>query len=287
MSSSYKLAAVLAVVLCGGIISYHLIQSGNQSPTGITAPARSPQASAPVRPAASEPKPQQQTGIGDLMSRIRSHIDTIERGAASDPAAADSHGAASEPQLTSEPQGPVPTLTFTHEPTTPAPAAEAAGIVPSPVEAPTPITRLEAPPTLPDGGRQTNNNQEPYTIQPGDTFSTIAVKIYGSEQHWIDIAMANPFVDPKRLQIGQAIRLPGFEELLHVETDAAAVAGPGQKTHTVRPGESLYSIAERYYNDPNKWRLLFDTNRDQIGHDPHQLQAGEQLKIPPMTKAIP
>lgn len=47
-----------------------------------------------------------------------------------------------------------------------------------------------------------------YTIRKGDTFWSIAQRIYGDGQRWKDIAQANPSVDPKKLAIGQEIDLP-------------------------------------------------------------------------------
>lgn len=47
-----------------------------------------------------------------------------------------------------------------------------------------------------------------YTIQKGDTLWSIATAVYGDGQKWVDIAQANPSVDPAKLAIGQQITLP-------------------------------------------------------------------------------
>lgn len=47
-----------------------------------------------------------------------------------------------------------------------------------------------------------------YTIQKGDTLWSIATAVYGDGQKWVDIAQANPSVDPGKLAIGQQITLP-------------------------------------------------------------------------------
>lgn len=47
-----------------------------------------------------------------------------------------------------------------------------------------------------------------YTIRKGDTYWAIATRVYGNGQRWVDIARANPSVDPKKLVIGQQIVLP-------------------------------------------------------------------------------
>jgi len=47
-----------------------------------------------------------------------------------------------------------------------------------------------------------------YTIQRGDTLIAIAAHFYGNASQWSVIAQANPEVDPRRLRVGQVIKLP-------------------------------------------------------------------------------
>ncbi len=47
-----------------------------------------------------------------------------------------------------------------------------------------------------------------YTIQPGDTLGKIAKKLYGKERMWSKIQNVNPNLDPRRLTVGQKIKLP-------------------------------------------------------------------------------
>ena len=66
-----------------------------------------------------------------------------------------------------------------------------------------------------------------------------------------------------------------------VRTDAlvrhAAESAP--RTYTVRPGDTLSSIAERLYNNPGDWQWIYQANTSKI-HDPNSIYAGEQLTIP-------
>lgn len=50
-----------------------------------------------------------------------------------------------------------------------------------------------------------------------------------------------------------------------------------RKTHTVKKGETLTSIAKHYGTD---WQILFQLNRDKI-KDPDKIGVGETIKIPP------
>jgi LysM repeat protein len=49
---------------------------------------------------------------------------------------------------------------------------------------------------------------ESYTVVAGDSLRRIAARLYGDARHWRSIMKANPGLDPRRLRIGQVIKLP-------------------------------------------------------------------------------
>lgn len=51
------------------------------------------------------------------------------------------------------------------------------------------------------------------------------------------------------------------------------------RTYTVVSGDSLSKIAKREYGDGNKWRQIYDANRDKI-NDPDLIYPGQVLTIP-------
>ena len=51
------------------------------------------------------------------------------------------------------------------------------------------------------------------------------------------------------------------------------------RTYTVVAGDSLSKIAKREYGDAQKWRQIFEANRDQI-KDPDLIHPGQVLTIP-------
>jgi nucleoid-associated protein YgaU len=53
------------------------------------------------------------------------------------------------------------------------------------------------------------------------------------------------------------------------------------KFHTVKEGETLSSIAQEYYGDPNDYTLIYEANKEEIGPDPDQIKVGLKLKVPP------
>ena len=54
---------------------------------------------------------------------------------------------------------------------------------------------------------------------------------------------------------------------------------PATRTYTVRPGDTLSTIAERFYGNPADWTGLYRANSSVI-QDPDSIYAGEVLKIP-------
>lgn len=50
-------------------------------------------------------------------------------------------------------------------------------------------------------------------------------------------------------------------------------------THTVKKGDTLSAIAERYYGDANAYDKIFDANRDQL-NDADKIYPGQVLRIP-------
>ncbi|MEO5626259.1 MAG: LysM peptidoglycan-binding domain-containing protein [Dokdonella sp.] len=61
-----------------------------------------------------------------------------------------------------------------------------------------------------------------------------------------------------------------------VESNAPVVAA---KTYTVVKGDSLSRIAKHLYGNANRWREIFEANRDQLDN-PDLIQPGQVLKLP-------
>ena len=60
-------------------------------------------------------------------------------------------------------------------------------------------------------------------------------------------------------------------------TPSAGPAAP--RTYTVVAGDSLSKIAKKFYGDGNKWKAIFEANRDTV-KNPDLIHPGQVLKIP-------
>lgn len=116
-----------------------------------------------------------------------------------------------------------------------------------------------------------------YTIRPGDTFEKIAEKVLGGRRFARDLELANPRTDPRRLQVGQVIRLP---ETRGRRPGTRPSGGRREaRWHVVRQGEELWRIARRYYGKTDAWPRIYRANRTVL-RDPDRLLPGTRLRIP-------
>lgn len=80
-------------------------------------------------------------------------------------------------------------------------------------------------------------------------------------------------------------RAPDFSSVRTGGSSSAAPAPAAQapaatRRHTVVSGDSLSKIAKQHYGDANKWRRIYDANRQTIGDNPDLIKPGQDLVIP-------
>jgi nucleoid-associated protein YgaU len=52
------------------------------------------------------------------------------------------------------------------------------------------------------------------------------------------------------------------------------------KTYTVDSGDNLSAIAKQELGDANRWREIYELNKELIGKNPDLIQPGMELKLP-------
>lgn len=75
--------------------------------------------------------------------------------------------------------------------------------------------------------------------------------------------------------------IPAVSTTLEIETAKNA------NTYTVQAGDTLWSIAEKSYNDGFAWTKIYDANKAVIGSDPWKIEKGIDLTIPSLPKPAP
>ena len=128
-------------------------------------------------------------------------------------------------------------------------------------------------------------------VESGETLYGIAQQYYGRGMAWRDLAEANPDLKPGRLLVGQKVVIPGPNRTGEKEpvADARVVreevrTAPATKPeaearyHVVAEGESLYTIAARYYGSGHQWRRIQEANASSL--DDWQIRPGMKLLVP-------
>lgn len=64
---------------------------------------------------------------------------------------------------------------------------------------------------------------------------------------------------------------------INVEEETKAHSG---ETYTVKPGDSMWAIAQQYLGNGNDWMKIYEENKALIGAQPDLIHPGYVLKIP-------
>jgi len=184
---------------------------------------------------------------------------------------------------------------------------------------PAPIPTVATGGTAPDKatGGPPDKSEEFYTIQPGDSFSLIAVKQYGHAKYTDLLQDANPDKDPLKLRPGMKIVLPpkpqppagsevvpspappGLATPLPTATRPASGSGLPAKSPTalndrklpppepvaadraykVQKGDNWETLAKRFLGN-NEWTRLYEHNKERLRGNPNNLRPGLVIELP-------
>jgi nucleoid-associated protein YgaU len=64
-----------------------------------------------------------------------------------------------------------------------------------------------------------------------------------------------------------------------IDSSMPQPASSSPRTYTVKPGDTLSAIAQRFYGSANKYDKIFEANKDKLS-DPDHVRAGQELLIP-------
>lgn len=136
-----------------------------------------------------------------------------------------------------------------------------------------------------------------HDVRGGESLFAICQKYYGDTALVQELARFNKMDDPAHLRAGRRLLIPNAQTLggkskaqpakqrspanpsaLRNTAVASSKAKPAAKTYTVKSGDSLSGIAQRFLGDREKWRDLARINRRVID-DPDNIKTGTVLKL--------
>jgi nucleoid-associated protein YgaU len=129
-----------------------------------------------------------------------------------------------------------------------------------------------------------------YTWQSNDSYVKVATKLYGVPAKFSLIQNANegrediqpgekilvPVYDVEN--VAEAAEKPAAQKPVAADPKAAPLASSG-RSHTVKKGESLWKIAKAELGDANRWKDIYELNKDKL-KSPEALRDGMQLRLP-------
>lgn len=125
-------------------------------------------------------------------------------------------------------------------------------------------------------------------IQPHLTVSPVAERVAQLRSTLLRSALAL-FVTIVLLIVWRPTIVRAQKAPMKAAVSAPASADTGSSTHVVRAGESLWSVAERFYGDGHKWQELATRNSISLSQD-KPLLVGMKLIVParhgPVVKAV-
>ncbi len=142
-------------------------------------------------------------------------------------------------------------------------------------------------------------------VRAGESLWTLAQKYYDDGNYWQTIADANPKAIQPTGGVREGVRLvipnkaglanrPSTSESRASQTNArlgqtqpnprgrSQSRSDSNKLIEVRAGDSLSSLAQKHLGSSDRWRELFDANRDQLKR-PDQIRVGMKLRVSPHT----
>jgi nucleoid-associated protein YgaU len=71
--------------------------------------------------------------------------------------------------------------------------------------------------------------------------------------------------------------IPGSE--IHA-ADEIKAPEKAEKSYTIKSGDNLSDIAQEQLGDANRWKEIYELNKDVIGDNPDLIHPGKKLKLP-------
>jgi len=135
-----------------------------------------------------------------------------------------------------------------------------------------------APAAAPATSTRTVSSSGSYTVQSGDTLSSIAASLGTS---WQALWNLNKDIvsNPNVIQVGQQLKTSGSAPSTARSTSRPSTgsASSSGKSYTVRSGDSLYKIAGNQ-GVSGGWAALYQLNKGTIAN-PNVIQVGQVLKL--------
>ncbi|MBU0671845.1 MAG: S-layer homology domain-containing protein [Candidatus Margulisbacteria bacterium] len=158
-----------------------------------------------------------------------------------------------------------------------------------PPHLPEKVIEIELPPTPEAVIIEKGEVKEPayavldtYIVREGDSLLGIAMRYYGDPYKYLEIAEFNNIEDPSDIHAGQKILIPDLKKLekqeeSKKETKKVKELEPEIVFYTIQTGDTLMSVARKFYNDSSKYLEIAEFNKLE---DPNDIRVGQKIMVP-------
>ncbi len=132
-------------------------------------------------------------------------------------------------------------------------------------------------------------NAKEYTVQKGDSLWKIAVRELNNGYLWTEIAKANDIDinNADKIEAGTVLQIPNVAGAKVDEASNKKDTTVSNRIYVVKKGDTLWSIAEHFYNDGFQWEKILNLKDNKIefytardGHKYPLIEEGMVLVIP-------
>ncbi|MCL9845356.1 peptidoglycan-binding protein LysM [Ralstonia solanacearum] len=115
---------------------------------------------------------------------------------------------------------------------------------------------------------------EQYIAQQGLTATALSVQVDGEQAKVFGVAADQATREKIVLCCGNVEGIKAVDDQMSVSTES-----PESQWHTVASGDTLSAIAKKFYDDANKYPVIFEANKPMLS-DPNKIYPGQKLRIP-------
>ncbi|MFP3889970.1 peptidoglycan-binding protein LysM [uncultured Ralstonia sp.] len=115
---------------------------------------------------------------------------------------------------------------------------------------------------------------EQYIAQQGLSATALSVQVDGDAAKVFGVAPDQPTREKIILCCGNVEGIQSVDDQMSVNTESEE-----SQWHTVERGDTLSAIAKKFYDDANKYPVIFEANKPMLS-DPNKIYPGQKLRIP-------
>jgi nucleoid-associated protein YgaU len=262
----FKGVFVLGLLVLSACSSHEIQEAdsaGDQASAPVAATEKAPTDAVPVESAVTD-EPNIEL---ELAAKAAQESGAASADSTAPEATAPKVGSGSEQPLPVSKDAPAANSAAVNAPVEPAPEANRA------------IASVEGAPVSPQAENSAPMDGVKYTVKAGDTLMKISWEQYGDLYRWREIYQLNTakIADPNHVPPGTVITIAGGGR------NPASVSEQQGQSYLIENGDSLSKISGKVYGSIEKWKKIWENNK-QLIRDPNKIYAGFYLYYIPEAK---